>query len=79
MGVIQEIGCQVSCRWCGMTTLVGSTCAECGSPMEVLVRCRYCRRPVLDAVCGGCQDVLIRLWTIAQGAPEARFLFADVL
>ena len=75
----QELDVLVLCRWCGMTTPVGVTCESCGSPMEALVRCRYCTKLGLEPVCPSCQDVLIRLWRIAQESPDSRFLFADVL
>lgn len=78
MSTIKELGSSVVCRWCGITTAVGSTCEGCGSPMHALVRCRYCRKQELETVCQSCREVLIRLWAIAQEAPEARFLFADV-
>lgn len=76
---IQDLDLRVTCRWCGMTTSIGVICESCGSPMDVLDRCRYCGNPDLDAVCAGCREVLIRLWRIAQGSPDSRFLFADVL
>ncbi len=75
----QTLEVQVLCRWCGMATPVGVTCESCGSPMESLVRCRYCAKLGLERVCPNCQEVLIRLWRIAQESPESRFLFADVL
>jgi hypothetical protein len=68
-----------ACGWCGMTTPLGVTCESCGSPLEALRRCRYCKKMATEPVCARCQDVLVRLWTMAQGAPESRFLFADVL
>jgi len=78
MGTIRELGAQVLCGWCGITTSAGSSCAGCGSPMHELVHCRYCAKLTQEEVCPSCQVVLIRLWTIAQDAPDARFLFADV-
>jgi hypothetical protein len=75
----QEIELQVTCRWCGTTTPVGVICESCGSPMDVLDRCRYCKNLSYDAVCARCQDILVRLWRIAQESPDSRFLFADVL
>jgi hypothetical protein len=47
--------------------------------MEALRRCRYCKKMATETVCVSCQDVLVRLWRIAQDSPESRFLFADVL
>jgi len=78
MTTVEEARPRVACRWCGMITPVGSTCEGCGSPMHAVIRCRYCRKQQLESVCQSCQEVLIRLWTIAQDAPESRFLFADV-
>jgi primosomal protein N' len=79
VGAIQELDLQIPCRWCGMVTPVGVTCESCGSPMEALVRCRYCTKQSLEPVCPSCREVLIRLWRIAQESPDSRFLFADVL
>lgn len=76
---VQELDVQVLCGWCGMATPVGVTCESCGSPMEALVRCRYCAKLGLELVCPSCREVLIRLWRIAQESPDSRFLFADVL
>jgi hypothetical protein len=76
---IDELELNCVCGWCGMTTPLGVTCKSCGSPIDALRRCRYCVRLSPDPVCGGCQDVLVRLWRVAQDSPESRFLFADVL
>jgi len=75
----REVELRVLCRWCGMATPVDVTCESCGSPMEALIRCRYCAKLGLERVCPSCQEVLIRLWRIAQESPDSRFLFADVL
>jgi hypothetical protein len=79
VSTIQEIQTQVTCRWCGAVTPIGVACESCGSPMEALTRCRYCRNLGLELVCGCCRDVLVRLWSIAQESPDSRCLFADVL
>jgi hypothetical protein len=79
MNATEELELHVMCRWCGAPTPLGVTCEACGSPMQVLSHCRYCRNLSPDAVCPGCQEVLVRLWRIAQESPDSRFLFADVL
>jgi hypothetical protein len=76
---VEELGLQCVCSWCGMTTPLGVTCQSCGSPMDAIQRCRYCKKMATESVCAGCQDVLVRLWRVAQDSPECRFLFADVL
>jgi hypothetical protein len=79
VSTIQDVQMQVTCRWCGAVSPLGVVCESCGSPMELLVRCRYCGNLGLEPVCGCCQEVLVRLWRIAQESPDSRFLFADVL
>jgi hypothetical protein len=78
MKTTQELELHTVCRWCGMTTPLGVTCRSCGSPMEAFVQCRYCRNLAVEPVCASCQEVLVRLWRIAQESPDSRFLFADV-
>ena len=79
MSRVDELELNCVCGWCGMTTPLGATCQSCGSPIDALRRCRYCRKLSPDQVCAGCRDALVRLWRVAQDSPEARFLFADVL
>lgn len=79
VSTIHELDVQALCGWCGMSTPVAVTCQSCGSPVEGVVRCRYCRNISMDARCPNCREVLVRLWRIAQESPDSRFLFADVL
>jgi hypothetical protein len=79
MSATEELQLHVMCRWCGTPTPLGVSCEACGSPMQVLAHCRYCGNLSTDSVCPGCQEVLVRLWRIAQESPDSRFLFADVL
>jgi hypothetical protein len=79
MDSIREVDLQILCRWCGMSTPVGLTCRSCGSSLDRLDHCRYCRELTPDSVCSSCQEALIRLWRVAQESPDSRFLFADVL
>jgi hypothetical protein len=78
MGAIQEDELQILCRWCGLSTPLGVACGSCGSSLDRLDHCRYCRKLTPESVCQSCREVLIRLWRFAQESPDSRFLFADV-
>lgn len=70
----EDIGPEVPCSWCGARTPLDGACAVCGSPMEELIRCRYCGDLTPDAVCKNCHEVLSTMTNFARNSPDKPLL-----
>ena len=70
----EDIGPEVPCSWCGAPTPLDAVCMACGSPMEELIRCRYCGDLTPDAVCRNCQEVLSTMTNFVRHSPEKPLL-----
>lgn len=64
------MGSEVTCSWCGALTPLDAACAVCGSPMEELIRCRYCGDLTPDPVCGNCHEVLSTMGNLSRHSPN---------